>query len=386
MASTSLEPARGRRRRRRLWRVDRARAGPARRAGDPDRRVGTRQRARELRRRDTRHPRHLRHADGLLAPRRSGPLSAGASTIASSAPDCCGMTGVLWMFQRDAGLRGRVDRGGSGARSSRSKSSAPRRAVDFRRSISTGSSRRSWNPRPAISSPAAPASMSSNESSPRAEQYLPAAVASPSGSARRPQIPLLDRRRSRPTLSCSPVAPGSARCFRTSSAGDHADAPGRLLRRDAAGDRRFTTMDCRSGSTSAGASCMGSPAMRIAGSRSPTIRAGRASIRRPDRGSLSARTGAGAAFLARRFPALARAPLLGSEVCQYEATPDSDYIVDRHPGAPNAWIVGGGSGHGFKMGPVIGEMVASAVLGRRARPGVFTCAPRAVQRADQKWT
>ena len=37
------------------------------------------------------------------------------------------------------------------------------------------------------------------------------------------------------------------------------------------------------------------------------------------------------AFLKRRFPELARAPLTGTEVCQYEATPDSDYILDRHP-------------------------------------------------------
>jgi glycine/D-amino acid oxidase-like deaminating enzyme len=68
------------------------------------------------------------------------------------------------------------------------------------------------------------------------------------------------------------------------------------------------------------------------------------------------------AFLSRRFPVLADAPLVGSEVCQYESTPDDHFIVDRHPGAPNVWIVGGGSGHGFKMGPAVGEMVASVVL------------------------
>jgi len=67
-------------------------------------------------------------------------------------------------------------------------------------------------------------------------------------------------------------------------------------------------------------------------------------------------------FMAERFPALERAPLVGTEVCQYEATPDSDYIVDRHPQASNVWITGGGSGHGFKMGPVIGEMMTALVL------------------------
>ncbi len=69
------------------------------------------------------------------------------------------------------------------------------------------------------------------------------------------------------------------------------------------------------------------------------------------------------AFLERRFPALSGAPLLGSEVCQYEASPDSHFIVDRHPAAANVWLAGGGSGHGFKMGPAIGEHIASVVLG-----------------------
>jgi glycine/D-amino acid oxidase-like deaminating enzyme len=68
-------------------------------------------------------------------------------------------------------------------------------------------------------------------------------------------------------------------------------------------------------------------------------------------------------LLARRFPALADAPCIGAEVCQYESTPDAHFIVDRHPAAPNAWILGGGSGHGFKMGPAIGEIAAAAILG-----------------------
>jgi monomeric sarcosine oxidase len=73
------------------------------------------------------------------------------------------------------------------------------------------------------------------------------------------------------------------------------------------------------------------------------------------------------AFLSRRFPALRDAPLIKSEVCQYESTPDSHLIMDRHPQVENVWLVGGGSGHGFKLGPVVGEMVASLVLGE-SRP------------------
>jgi sarcosine oxidase len=69
------------------------------------------------------------------------------------------------------------------------------------------------------------------------------------------------------------------------------------------------------------------------------------------------------AFLARRFPDLATAPLLESRVCQYESTPDSHFVVDRHPAWENAWIVGGGSGHGFKHGPRIGEHVVGRLDG-----------------------
>jgi glycine/D-amino acid oxidase-like deaminating enzyme len=67
-------------------------------------------------------------------------------------------------------------------------------------------------------------------------------------------------------------------------------------------------------------------------------------------------------FLGRRFPAMKNAPLVDSEVCQYEASPDSHFIIDRHPAAANVWIAGGGSGHGYKMGPAVGEMLAALVL------------------------
>jgi glycine/D-amino acid oxidase-like deaminating enzyme len=66
-----------------------------------------------------------------------------------------------------------------------------------------------------------------------------------------------------------------------------------------------------------------------------------------------------------RFPALKNAPLVETRVCQYEQTPDGDLIVDQHPQMENVWIVGGGSGHGFKHGPALGELVASMVMGKR---------------------
>ncbi|HXF94539.1 MAG TPA: FAD-dependent oxidoreductase, partial [Gemmatimonadales bacterium] len=63
-----------------------------------------------------------------------------------------------------------------------------------------------------------------------------------------------------------------------------------------------------------------------------------------------------------RFPGLRGAPLLEARVCQYENTPDEHFLLDRHPEARNAWLVGGGSGHGFKFGPALGELIAGLVL------------------------
>jgi glycine/D-amino acid oxidase-like deaminating enzyme len=63
-----------------------------------------------------------------------------------------------------------------------------------------------------------------------------------------------------------------------------------------------------------------------------------------------------------RFPAMKGAPLVETRVCQYEQTPDSDFIVDRHPGMNNVWLLGGGSGHGFKHGPALGELMAELAL------------------------
>ncbi len=67
-------------------------------------------------------------------------------------------------------------------------------------------------------------------------------------------------------------------------------------------------------------------------------------------------------YLSFRFPAMKNSPLIETRVCQYEQTPDSDFIVDRHPAAEHVWLVGGGSGHGFKHGPALGELVAKLVV------------------------
>lgn len=77
-------------------------------------------------------------------------------------------------------------------------------------------------------------------------------------------------------------------------------------------------------------------------------------------------------FLSARFPALSNAPLLESRVCQYENTPSGDFLIDSHPDFARVWLVGGGSGHGFKHGPALGEYVTRLLDGTIAREPKFS--------------
>ena len=79
-------------------------------------------------------------------------------------------------------------------------------------------------------------------------------------------------------------------------------------------------------------------------------------------------------FVANRFPALADAPIVEARVCQYEASTDGNYLVDRHPQLENVWLLGGGSGHGFKMGPAFGEHAAGVIQGKAAVNPLFAYA------------
>ena len=69
-------------------------------------------------------------------------------------------------------------------------------------------------------------------------------------------------------------------------------------------------------------------------------------------------------YVALRFPALKDQPIVETRVCQLEMSVDEHFIIDRHPDFDNVWLAGGGSGHGYKHGPVVGEYVADRVTGR----------------------
>lgn len=68
-------------------------------------------------------------------------------------------------------------------------------------------------------------------------------------------------------------------------------------------------------------------------------------------------------WVAHRFPGMADMPILESRICQVETTANGDFLIDRHPDFDNVWIAGGGSGHGFKHGPLVGQYVADRALG-----------------------
>jgi len=76
----------------------------------------------------------------------------------------------------------------------------------------------------------------------------------------------------------------------------------------------------------------------------------------------------GRAFAAKWFPALARQPLVDSRICQREDSIDDHFIVQQHPELGNVWIVGGGSGHGYKHGIMLGDYVAHRVTGQDKSP------------------
>lgn len=54
--------------------------------------------------------------------------------------------------------------------------------------------------------------------------------------------------------------------------------------------------------------------------------------------------------------------LVHFEMCLYTKTPDEHFVLDTHPEHKNVAIAGGFSGHGFKFGPALGEIMTDLVL------------------------
>lgn len=95
-----------------------------------------------------------------------------------------------------------------------------------------------------------------------------------------------------------------------------------------------------------------------------------------DRVPLEERAAEARSYAAHRFPSLADAPIVGARVCQYVLTGDTHFLVARHPEHESWWILGGGSGHGFKHGPALGDYVADCVEGTREPEPFHALGPR----------
>jgi glycine/D-amino acid oxidase-like deaminating enzyme len=81
-------------------------------------------------------------------------------------------------------------------------------------------------------------------------------------------------------------------------------------------------------------------------------------------------------YLATHLRPTQGAALRSTQVCHYENTPNGDLLIDLHPGTRNVWLVGGGSGHGFKHAPAIAEYVVDALAGRNRREARFSLAEK----------
>ncbi len=84
-------------------------------------------------------------------------------------------------------------------------------------------------------------------------------------------------------------------------------------------------------------------------------------------------------YVERRFPALAGAPVIGGRVCQYTLTGDTHFLAARHPERADWWLLGGGSGHGFKHGPALAEYLSDCIEGAREPEPFHALGPRTGQ-------
>jgi sarcosine oxidase len=85
-------------------------------------------------------------------------------------------------------------------------------------------------------------------------------------------------------------------------------------------------------------------------------------------------------YLTDRFPALRDAPLRSRRACPYELTADTHFVAAPHPEHPHVWLLGGGSGHGFKHGPALAERVVAWLRGDEPPDPRFALGARSVDR------
>ena len=86
--------------------------------------------------------------------------------------------------------------------------------------------------------------------------------------------------------------------------------------------------------------------------------------------------------LGRRYPAMHRGYGRGGYGALYAITPDWHPILDRCPGLEGAYCAVGFSGHGFKMSPIVGQLMAELVVDGQAK--ALDIAPLRLARFEEK--
>jgi glycine/D-amino acid oxidase-like deaminating enzyme len=86
-------------------------------------------------------------------------------------------------------------------------------------------------------------------------------------------------------------------------------------------------------------------------------------------------------YLATRFPALANTPVRSAPSCHYSLTADGNFLFARHPEHERVWLLGGGSGHGYKHGPATAEHAAAVLAGTADPDPRFALGDRTPSRA-----
>ncbi len=69
-------------------------------------------------------------------------------------------------------------------------------------------------------------------------------------------------------------------------------------------------------------------------------------------------------FLQKTIPWLGDRPFSSTRICWYTDTPTGNFLIDYHPGYEGLFLATGGSGHGFKFLPVLGDKIVAAVEAR----------------------
>lgn len=63
-------------------------------------------------------------------------------------------------------------------------------------------------------------------------------------------------------------------------------------------------------------------------------------------------------------PSLRDRPFTSTRLCWYTDTPNGDFIIDYHPSWKRLFVATGGSGHGYKFLPILGERIVDLISGK----------------------